>query len=498
MAAAQGRLVAVDGGLVVVAAVTFQGALGQLFAAGAVGEAAGVVVVFEVGQLFDPGLAFQRQAGLVGGVVAAGDAAGAGFQSYAEPFDHRLVGNHAVALVEADRGEAGKYGLIVAKYQQVAVLAVTEVIVDALFLAQALDEVQVAFVVLGAVVAFGVVAAQLELKGVALDAVIFQHAADDLRYGQVLEDALVVAQGQVVQVRYQLQPVAGHALAGLADGGVVDQPVQAGAVAQVEPGVVLQQGFQIQIRLVADQLQFDTVALTDRLAGAEGQYLEVVIDARQGQGEVCCVGGGEHPLSSSRDNVKTTGRLPGQWWTIVTESRGNRCAPVVRTGSSGHFVGPDDLAVGEIHIFQVGEVRQGRILAVGHARLHVDDDGVFQLDGEVVLLGAGGGGAVPFQTALVQTLAGGQGVEQQGGGLVEDLGDHQRLVYALAGRLTGLRVAGNDDLMIESLNQDLVFMAFLEDVAHRVFGEGAGGDQALLGAFDGHVRGCWHGALLDG
>src|SRR5690606_39245295 len=143
----------------------------------------------QVGQLLGPGLAFQLQAGLVGVVVAAGDAAGAGFQSYAKAFDHRLVGDHAVALVEADRGEPREYGLVIAEYQQVAVLAVAEVVVDALFFTQALDEVQVALVVLGAVVPFGVVAAQLELEGVALDAVILQHAADDLRYGQVLEEA---------------------------------------------------------------------------------------------------------------------------------------------------------------------------------------------------------------------------------------------------------------------------------------------------------------------
>ncbi|GGJ00377.1 hypothetical protein GCM10009083_16420 [Halopseudomonas pertucinogena] len=166
---------------------------------------------------------------------------------------------------------------------------------DALFLAQALDEMQVAFIVLGAVIPFGILAAQLELEGVALDAVVFEYPADDLGYGQMLEDPLVVAQRQVVQVRYQLQPVAGHTFAGLADGGVVDQPVQAGAVAQIEPGVVLQQGFQVQIGLVADQLQFDAVALTDRLAGAEGQDLEVVVDARQGQGEVWLVGGSKHP-----------------------------------------------------------------------------------------------------------------------------------------------------------------------------------------------------------
>src|SRR5690606_3646050 len=225
VAAAQGRLVAVGGGLVVVAAVAFEAALGQLLAAGAVGEAAGVVVVFQVGQPLGPGLTFQLQAGLVGVVVAAGDAAGAGFQSYAEALDHRLIGDHAVALVEADRAQSREYGLVVAEHQQVAVLAVAEVVMDALFFAPALDEVQVAFVVLGAVVPFWIVASQLELEGVALDAVVLEHSGNDLRYREMLEDALVVAQGQVVQVRYQLQPVAGHALAGFADGGMVDQSV---------------------------------------------------------------------------------------------------------------------------------------------------------------------------------------------------------------------------------------------------------------------------------
>src|SRR5690606_13220074 len=90
VAAAQSRLVAVAGSLAVVAAVAFEAALGQVLAAAAVGEAAGVVVVFQVGQLFTAGLAFQQQAGLLVVVVAAGDTAGAGFQADAEALDHRL------------------------------------------------------------------------------------------------------------------------------------------------------------------------------------------------------------------------------------------------------------------------------------------------------------------------------------------------------------------------------------------------------------------------
>src|SRR5690606_5691568 len=152
VAAAQGRLVAVAGGLAVVAAVAFEAALGQVLTATAVGEAAGVVVVFQVGQLLTAGLAFQQQAGLLVVVVAAGDTAGAGFQADAEALDHRLIGDHAVALLEAGGLQSGKAGLVVAEHQQVTVCAVTEVVVDALFLAQALEKVQVGLVVLGAVV----------------------------------------------------------------------------------------------------------------------------------------------------------------------------------------------------------------------------------------------------------------------------------------------------------------------------------------------------------
>src|SRR5690606_126527 len=126
VAAAQGRLVAVAGSLAVVAAVAFEAALGQVLAAAAVGEAAGVVVVFQVGQLFSAGLTFQQQAGLLVVVVAAGDAAGAGFQADAEALDHRLIGDHAVALIKAGGRQAREHRLVVAEHQVMAVRAVAE------------------------------------------------------------------------------------------------------------------------------------------------------------------------------------------------------------------------------------------------------------------------------------------------------------------------------------------------------------------------------------
>ena len=71
MAADQQRLVAFAFGELVVAAVTFEGAFGQVLAALAVDEATGVIVVFEVGEGVAAVGAFQGQARFFEVVVAA-------------------------------------------------------------------------------------------------------------------------------------------------------------------------------------------------------------------------------------------------------------------------------------------------------------------------------------------------------------------------------------------------------------------------------------------
>ncbi len=65
-------------------------------------------------------------------------------------------------------------------------------------------------------------------------------------------------------------------------------------------------------------------------------------------------------------------------------------------------------------------------------------------------------------------------------------------MYTLAGGLARLRITGNDDLMLEGLDQDLVLVAFLIDIAYRILGERACRDQTLLGTGDREVCGCWH------
>ena len=85
-----------------------------MLAALAVDEAAGVVVVFEVGQGVATVFAFQGQARFFEIVVAAGGAAGAGFQAQVETLDHRVAGDHAGVLLVGHRLEFRERRLVIA------------------------------------------------------------------------------------------------------------------------------------------------------------------------------------------------------------------------------------------------------------------------------------------------------------------------------------------------------------------------------------------------
>ena len=102
-----------------------------------------------------------------------------------------------------------------------------EVIVNAFFLAQALDEMQVGLVVLHAIVAFGVRRTEPEAKGIGLNAVLLEHLGDDPLHREVLEDALVGAMLQVGQLRAQGDLIARQPLARVALSDAMDQAMDA-------------------------------------------------------------------------------------------------------------------------------------------------------------------------------------------------------------------------------------------------------------------------------
>lgn len=143
MAADQRRLVAFAFGELVVAAMAFQGASRQLFAALTAGEAARVVVVLQVRSKGAFGGAFGQDAWLFEVVIAPADAGGAGFQAQVETFDHRLFSGHAGVLLVTHWRQFAEHRLIIAEHQCVTAGIVLEVEVNAFFFTQALDEMQV-------------------------------------------------------------------------------------------------------------------------------------------------------------------------------------------------------------------------------------------------------------------------------------------------------------------------------------------------------------------
>ena len=121
-----------------------------------------------------------------------------------------------------------EHGLVVAKHQHMLVLAVTEVVVNALLFTQPLDEMQVGFRVLHAERPRRV-DHRPQLKGVAVgqDAVVFEDCRDDLRNTALLENPLVASMGKVGETRRQCQVIAGEPPPGVVAANRVNLPVQA-------------------------------------------------------------------------------------------------------------------------------------------------------------------------------------------------------------------------------------------------------------------------------
>src|SRR5690606_3965936 len=135
----------------------------------------------------------------------------------------------------------------------------------------------------------------------------------------------------------------------------IDQPVNAVAGRrQRQERRLMQQAVQIEIGALADQLQLKRIGLADRLKAAEGQHLEVVLDAGKAQAELGVVGGRDHVgyLVVVHENPSAWGG-GGKAEGRVSRLTSVRCAPVIRTRGAGDLVGPDDLAVGEVDVFQV-------------------------------------------------------------------------------------------------------------------------------------------------
>lgn len=83
----------------------------------------------------------------------------------------------------------------------------------------------------------------------------------------MLESLLIGAQRQITQLLHDAQRIAGQALAGFALGDLINQAMNAQAVrAKGEKGRLMQLALQVEIRLLADQLNLEAVGLADGFA----------------------------------------------------------------------------------------------------------------------------------------------------------------------------------------------------------------------------------------
>ena len=291
MPADQNRLIAVALGQTIVAAMAFQCAIGQMLAALAVNETPRVIVIFQIRLGAALGIAFELDLRFDEVVITSCGAAGAGRQTQAETLDHWLIGDQSGVLLISHWRQFREHRLVIAEHQFVAAGGVLEVVVNPLLLTQALDEMQIAFVVLHAVDALRINRAQLEVIVTGENAVFFQHLADDLLHGHLLEDALVDPMREVRQLRAQGDFIAGQALAGLALGDAVDQPVNPRAAGrQLQEREFVQQAFEVDRGLLTDQFQLKLEGGVERLFPGERQHLEIAVRAIDGQIEMRLIG----------------------------------------------------------------------------------------------------------------------------------------------------------------------------------------------------------------
>ncbi len=147
---------------------------------------------------------------------------------------------------------------------------------DAVLGTQPLDEIEIAFTVLGAVFAFRA-GVDIEDVDIRLDTMACQHLCDDLRYCQVLENALVEAELQVVQYRHQGQVIARQAPTGFAHVHVFDMPMDPfAAQAELEKRRLTEQTLQVEIGVLAEQFDTEGIQGADGFGAIESQYLEVI------------------------------------------------------------------------------------------------------------------------------------------------------------------------------------------------------------------------------
>ena len=274
-AAAQAVQVAVALDLALFAAQPFESALAALLlvalalcgAGGVQAIGVGLVGGAVVGRLQRPCASMPGQSAVM---------AGEHLVTLVELADKGLFQSRGTVVTRHDTGPFGKALRVFGEYQDMSVRRLFEVIVDAFFLAQPVQQLQVVFILLQAQ-GPARVQATLELEAVigGLQVVGFKQPQENRRYAQVAEGPASWATCQGLQAGHQHHLVMTESWLQVAAADLLNDPVPAGLpVAQAQQGRAMQQGLEVQGG-VAQQFHFEAKGFVQGLAALEA-------DDRQG------------------------------------------------------------------------------------------------------------------------------------------------------------------------------------------------------------------------
>jgi hypothetical protein len=130
-----------------------------------------------------------------------------------------------------------------------------------------------------------------------MDPLLRQHLRNDLRHRLVLEDPLVTAVLQIRKLRHKTELITRQAPPGVALRHPINQAVDAMTmVVETQVHLAMQQVFQIQVRLFADQFKIKAIRLADGFAALELEHLEFTRRTVKGEGKSTLIGRSEHPM----------------------------------------------------------------------------------------------------------------------------------------------------------------------------------------------------------
>lgn len=168
-----------------------------------------------------------------------------------------------------------------------AVALMLEVVVDAFFLAQSLQQCQVGFFVLNAKSSHGIVSG-CQFKAIAAGGqpMFLEQLVQDHGHAGAVENPSAASLLQRLETGHQHQFVSDPVCASMFTPGAVQHAMYALVGAELEKRRLVQQSFKVQGRCQADNLDVESIGLVECFMTAEPDHLEtqVVIEKRQGGG----------------------------------------------------------------------------------------------------------------------------------------------------------------------------------------------------------------------